>query len=63
MVRVPKPLTQRGVIYNYKYTIMKELIEILTSEDKSFEDLPAWVWVIAAPAALVLCCMIGGTLS
>ena len=42
---------------------MKKLIDILTSEDKSFEDLPAWVWVIAAPAALVLACMIGGTLS
>ncbi len=42
---------------------MKELIEILTNENKSFEDLPSWVWVIAAPAALVLACMIGGTLS
>ena len=42
---------------------MKELIEILTNENKSFEDLPAWVWVIAAPAALVVACMIGGTLS
>ena len=45
------------------YTIMKELIDILTSEDKSFDGLPAWVWLIAAPAALVLACMIGGTLS
>lgn len=42
---------------------MKELIEILTNENKSFEGLPKWVWVIAAPAALVLSCMIGGTLS
>lgn len=42
---------------------MKELIDILTSEDKSFDGLPAWVWLIAAPAALVLACMIGGTLS
>ena len=40
---------------------MKELIEILTNENKSFEGLPKWVWVIAAPAALVLSCMIGGT--
>jgi len=63
MVRVPKPLTQRGVINNLKDTIMKELIDILTSEDKSFDGLPKWVWLIAAPAALVLMCMIGGTLS
>ena len=42
---------------------MKELIEILTNENKSFEGLPKWVWVIVAPAALVLACMIGGTLS
>ena len=42
---------------------MKELIDILMSEDKSFEGLPKWVWIVAAPAALVLMCMIGGTLS
>lgn len=42
---------------------MKELIDILTSENKSFEGLPWWVYMFAAPAALVLCCMIGGTLS
>ena len=42
---------------------MKELIDILMSEDKSFDGLPVWVWLIAAPAALVLACMIGGTLS
>ena len=63
LVRVPKPLTQRGVINNKKDTIMKELIDILMSEDKSFEGLPAWVWLVAAPAALVIMCMIGGTLS
>ena len=63
MVRVPKPLTQRGVINNLKDTIMKELIEILTSEDKSFDGLPKWVYIFAIPAALVLACMIGGTLS
>ena len=45
------------------HTIMKELIDILMSEDKSFEGLPAWVWLVAAPAALVIMCMIGGTLS
>ena len=44
-------------------TTMKELINILLSEDKSFDGLPEWVWLIAAPAALVLMCMIGGTLS
>jgi hypothetical protein len=42
---------------------MKELIEILTNEDKSFEGLPKWVYIFAIPAALVLACMIGGTLS
>ena len=42
---------------------MKELVEILMSEDKSFDGLPKWVWLIATPAALVLACMIGGTLS
>ena len=45
------------------HMIMKELIDILMSEDRSFEGLPAWVWLIAAPAALVIMCMIGGTLS
>jgi len=63
MVRVPKPLTQRGVINNLKDTIMKELIDILTSEDKSFDGLPKWVYIFAIPAGLVLMCMIGGTLS
>lgn len=42
---------------------MKELIEILTSEDKSFEGFPWWVYMFVAPAALVLMCLIGGTLS
>lgn len=43
--------------------IMKELIDILLSEDKSFDGLPKWVWLVAAPAALVIMCAIGGTLS
>ena len=43
--------------------IMKELIDILASEDKSFEGMPKWVYIVAIPAALVLACMIGGTLS
>ena len=42
---------------------MKELIEILTNEDKSFEGLPKWVYIFAIPAGLLLACMIGGTLS
>lgn len=42
---------------------MKELIEILTNENKSFEGLPKWVYIFALPAALVLACMIGGTMS
>jgi hypothetical protein len=55
---------KRQDIFNTKiYTIMKELIEILTNEDKSFEGLPKWVYIFAMPAALVLMCMIGGTLS
>ena len=51
-------------MFNTKiYTIMKELIEILTNEDKSFDGLPKWVYIFALPAALVLACMIGGTMS
>ena len=42
---------------------MKELIDILTSEDKSFEGLPWWVYAIMMPAGLVLMCMIGEALS
>jgi hypothetical protein len=42
---------------------MKELIEILTNEEKSFDGLPKWVYMFAIPAGLVLMCMIGGTLS
>ena len=53
----------QNIINTKIYTIMKELIDILMSEDKSFEGLPAWVWLVAAPAALVIMCMIGGTWS
>lgn len=42
---------------------MKEMIDIIFDENKSFDGLPKWVWLIAAPAALVFACMIGGTLS
>jgi len=42
---------------------MKELIDILTSEDKSFDGLPWWVYAFVMPAALVLMCAIGETLS
>ena len=62
MVRVPKPLTQRGVINNLKDTIMKELIDILTNEDKSF-DFPWWVYVFVAPVVLILMCGVAGSLA
>lgn len=39
------------------------MLDILLSEDKSFEGLPTWVWLFAAPAALIVACIIGGTLS
>ena len=42
---------------------MREFIEILTSEDKGFDGLPKWVYMVVAPALLVLMCLIGGTLS
>jgi hypothetical protein len=52
------------ILFTTKYNkTMKELIEILTNEDKSFDGLPKWVYIFALPAALVLACMIGGTLS
>ena len=54
---------RRSIINTKIYTIMKELIEILTNEDKSFEGLPKWVYIFAIPAGLLLACMIGGTLS
>ena len=41
---------------------MKELIDILTSEDKSF-DFPWGVYVFIAPLVLVLMCGLAGSLS
>lgn len=41
---------------------MKELIDILTDENKSF-NFPWWVYAFIMPVGLVLMCMIGGTLS
>ena len=58
-----KPLTQIGVRLTKNDRIMKELIDILMDDNKSFEGLPKWVWMVAFPAALVLACIIGGTLS
>jgi hypothetical protein len=56
--------SKRRTLLTTKYNkTMKELIEILTSEDKSFEGLPKWVYIFAIPAGLLLACMIGGTLS
>lgn len=54
---------ETNIIDNLNITTMKDFIEILTSEDKSFEGLPWWMYAIVMPAALVLMCMIGGTLS
>jgi hypothetical protein len=54
---------RRNIINNLNDTAMREFIEILTSENKSFEGLPKWVYMVVAPALLVLMCMIGGTLS
>ena len=41
---------------------MENLLEILTNENKSF-TFPWWVYAIVMPVALVVVCMIGGTLS
>ena len=41
---------------------MKELIEILTNENKSF-DFPWWVYLFVAPFALVLLCGLAGSLA
>ena len=38
---------------------MKELIDVLTDENKSF-DFPWWVYMFVVPAALVLVCLIAG---
>jgi hypothetical protein len=43
-------------------TIMKELIDILMNEDKSF-DFPWWVYMFVAPLVLVLVCGLAGSLS
>jgi hypothetical protein len=56
--------SKRRTLLTTKYNkTMKELIEILTNEDKSFDGLPKWVYIFAVPAGLLLACMIGGTLS
>ena len=41
---------------------MKELIDILTNEEKSF-DFPWWVYLFVAPVALVLVCGLAGSLA
>jgi hypothetical protein len=56
--------SKRRTLLTTKYNkTMKELIDILTNEDKSFDGLPKWVYIFAVPAGLLLACMIGGTLS
>jgi hypothetical protein len=59
-----KSQSKRRTLLTTKYNkTMKELIEIMTNEDKSFDGLPKWVYIFAIPAGLLLACMIGGTLS
>ena len=41
---------------------MKELIDILTNEDKYF-DFPWWVYVFVAPLVLVMFCGLAGSLA
>ena len=41
---------------------MENLLEILTNEDKSFE-FPWWVYAFIMPTALVIMCLICGTMS
>lgn len=38
---------------------MKELIDILTNEEKSF-DFPWWVYAFVMPLALIAICMLAG---
>lgn len=47
------------IIFNKKYTIMKELIVILTDEKRSFE-FAWWVYMFIIPVALVLIMSIAG---
>ena len=63
-MRVPShDKTQRGVdLITKTKTIMKELIDILTNEDKSF-DFPWWVYVFVAPVVLILMCGMAGSLA
>lgn len=41
---------------------MENLLEILTNENKSFA-FTWWVYAFIMPAALVMICLIGGTMS
>ena len=41
--------------------IMKEFIDILTSEDKSLDGFPWWVYAIVMPAAFILLAAMAGS--
>lgn len=42
---------------------MKELIDILFDENKSFEGMPWWVYAFVYPIGLIVLMAIAGTLS
>ena len=41
---------------------MKELIDILTSEEKSFDGMKWWIYAIVCPIGLILMMAIAGSL-
>ena len=41
---------------------MKELIDILTNEEKSFDSMKWWWYAIICPIGLMVICAIAGTL-
>lgn len=45
--------TQSGVLNKQGGHIMKKFIEVLTSEEKSFEA-PGWVFAVVMPVALIV---------
>lgn len=42
---------------------MKEFIETLFDENKSFDRMPWWVYAIVCPIGLAFALLIGGTIS
>lgn len=41
---------------------MKEVIDILTSEEKSFDGMKWWIYAIVCPIGLMVICAIAGSL-